>query len=445
MSHLLHAANERGELRLPHPGAPSRGSGFAVLAMGKLGARELNFSSDVDLVLVFDPDAHAYNADGISAIFARLSRALVTLMEQRDAGGYVFRTDLRLRPDPASTPPAISLPAALAYYEGSAQTWERAAMIKARPVAGDLALGRRFLDAIRPFVWRRHLDFAAIADIRAMKRRMDDHKGAALRSGDVAEERLLGHDLKLGQGGIREVEFCAQTLQLVWGGRNPSLRQSGTLAALVAAREAGHLLPETTHALTTAYTVLRRTEHRLQMVADRQTHVLPDSAEGFAAFATFMGYDQPAALANELLARMQEVHVQFASVLAAPADPPDLYVQQTSSGSPELPASPRPAIWDSWMDGRPRRSARNWRLPARGTTRGAGPAAACAARSFGLRWPSWTGVSTRMRQATPARRWPKRPSGCCCRRCLPITRAATAVCRGAPWLWSRSARRGHAR
>ena len=143
VAHLLRAAHDRGELRLPHPAAPSRGSGFAVLAMGKLGARELNFSSDVDLVLVFDPDAHAYNADGVGAIFARLARDLVALMERRDAGGTVFRVDLRLRPDPASTPPAVALPAALAYYEGAAQTWERAAMIKARPGAGALALGRR--------------------------------------------------------------------------------------------------------------------------------------------------------------------------------------------------------------------------------------------------------------------------------------------------------------
>ncbi len=358
VSYLLRAAHDRAELRLPHPGAPSRGSGFAVLAMGKLGARELNFSSDVDLVLVFDPDAHAYNADGIGAIFARLARELVTLMEQRDAGGYVFRTDLRLRPDPASTPLAISLPAALAYYEGAAQTWERAAMIKARPVAGDLALGRRFLDAIRPFVWRRHLDFAAIADIRAMKRRMDEHRGAALPAEGAPEARVLGHDLKLGVGGIREVEFCAQTLQLVWGGRNPALRQPATLDALAAAQAAGHLPREAVRALGSAYALLRRAEHRLQMVADRQTHALPDTAEGLQAFATFMGHSGAGDLARVLLASLQEVHRHFAGILAAPDHPPDLVRQPACAVA--LPAEPRPAVWGPWLDGRPRalRSAR---------------------------------------------------------------------------------------
>ena len=303
VAHLLHAAQGRGELRLPHPNAPDRGSGFTVLAMGKLGARELNFSSDVDLILIFDPESHPYNADALSAIFARMARELVALMQQRDAGGYVFRTDLRLRPDPGSTPPAISLPAALSYYEGAAQTWERAAMIKARPVAGDLALGRRFLDAIRPFVWRRHLDFAAIADIRAMKRRMDGFKGAALSVLGVPETRLLGHDVKLGQGGIREIEFCAQTLQLVWGGRNPSLRLPATLPALRAAASAGQLPEAEVRTLSDAYLVLRRVEHRLQMVADRQTHSLPATLEGLAAFATFMGTSDAPSFASALARR----------------------------------------------------------------------------------------------------------------------------------------------
>ncbi len=286
-SHLLRATHDRGELRLRHPATPSRASGFTVLAMGKLGARELNFSSDVDLILVFDPEPHAYNADALSATFARLARDLVGLMQARDAGGYVFRTDLRLRPDPGSTPLAVSLPTALAYYEGAAHSWERAAMIKARPVAGDLALGRRFLDAIRPFVWRRHLDFAAIADIRAMKRRMDEARPSPPAGGTPAK-RLLGRDLKLGQGGIREVEFCAQTLQLVWGGRNPALRCAATCDALAALAAAGHLPAETAATLAGAYALLRRTEHRLQMVHDRQTHSMPDTTAGLAAFAAFM-------------------------------------------------------------------------------------------------------------------------------------------------------------
>ncbi len=356
VAHLLRAAHDRGDLRLPHPAAPQRGSGFTVLAMGKLGARELNFSSDVDLILVFDPEPHAYNADALGAIFVRLARDLVTLMQQRDAGGYVFRTDLRLRPDPASTPPAVSLPTALAYYEGAAHTWERAAMIKARPVAGDLALGRRFLEAIRPFVWRRHLDFAAIADIRAMKRRMDDHKGAALRPDGPPEQRLLGHDLKLGQGGIREIEFCAQMLQLVWGGRNPGLREPATQDALAALGRAGHLEAEDVATLSAAYDVLRRTEHRLQMVQDQQTHSLPATPDGFAGFAAFMGDASPQDLAARLLAHLDRVHAIFAGLLEQPGTPPDL--GQAPPPAPGLPASAAATAnappWQAWLAGRPR-------------------------------------------------------------------------------------------
>ena len=346
-AHLLRAAHDRGELVLPHPAAPSRAAGFTVLAMGKLGARELNFSSDVDLILVFDPDAHPYRAERLGAIFARMARDLVSLMQQRDAGGYVFRTDLRLRPDPGSTPPAIGLPAALAYYEGAAQTWERAAMIKARPVAGDVALGRRFLDAIRPFVWRRHLDFAAIADIAAMKRRVDDHRGAALASAGQAVQRLLGHNLKLGEGGIREIEFCAQTLQLVWGGRNPALRQPATLAALDAARVAGHLPEADTRTLAKAYQALRQTEHRLQMVADRQTHSLPATPDGFAAIAAFMGQGTEG-FAASLLEHLEAVHAIFAGVLAAePAR-----AKPVAGAEPAI--APPPEICDAWLAGRPR-------------------------------------------------------------------------------------------
>ncbi len=354
-AHLLRAAHDRGDLRLPHPAAPQRGSGFIVLAMGKLGARELNFSSDVDLILVFDPEPHAYNADALGAIFARLARDLVTLMQQRDAGGYVFRTDLRLRPDPGSTPLAISLPTALAYYEGAAQTWERAAMIKARPVAGDLALGRRFLEAIRPFVWRRHLDFAAIADIRAMKRRMDDHKDAALRPDGPPEQRLLGHDLKLGQGGIREIEFCAQMLQLVWGGRNPALRVAATQDALAALGRAGHLPHDDVATLAASYDVLRRTEHRLQMVEDQQTHSLPATPDAFALFASFMGDASPQALAARLLARLEQVHAIFSGLLEQPAMPPDSFqVPLPAPSPPPAPITGHPPPWQGWLAGRPR-------------------------------------------------------------------------------------------
>ncbi len=279
--------------------------GVAVLAMGKLGARELNYSSDVDLFLLHD------RADVATDTLARFARALVDLMETRDADGYVFRVDLRLRPDPGATPPVVGFAAACTYYESLALTWERAAMIKARPIAGDLALGRRFLTAIKPFVWRRHLDFAAIADMRGMKRRIDRARatGAA----------LPGRDLKLGRGGIREIEFTAVTLQLVWGGRDAGLRAPGTIAALEALAEAGHLARDDAAALADAYRLLRTAEHRLQMVADRQTHRLPAGPAGFERFARFMGHADADALTAVLAQATERVHAVFAANLRDPA------------------------------------------------------------------------------------------------------------------------------
>jgi len=318
VAHLLRVAHDSGELRLPHPDHPARGGGFTVLGMGKLGARELNYSSDVDLVLLFDAAAPIYTersaGDAQTGFATRFARGLVSLMEARDADGYVFRTDLRLRPDPSATPPALPLTSAITYYESMGQNWERAAMIKARPVAGDLALGVLFLEAIRPFVWRRGLDFAAVADIHAMKRRIDQHKGGALaETGDPAA-RVLGHNVKLGEGGIREIEFLAQTVQLVWGGRDPGLRIPATLAALRALARAGHIPRRATAELATAYRFLRRVEHRLQMVADRQVHTLPERASDLARFATFMGYPSAAAFAEALLARLARVRAHYADV-----------------------------------------------------------------------------------------------------------------------------------
>ncbi len=356
-AHLLRAAHDRGDLALRHPTAPDRGSGFTVLAMGKLGARELNYSSDVDLILIYDCGAHPYTADGHGATFARLARDLVSLMQLRDANGYVFRIDLRLRPDPASTPPALALDSALAYYESTAHTWERAAMIKARPVAGDPALGRRFLDAIRPFVWRRHLDFAAIADIRAMKQRMDDHRGSALPASGTPIGRVLGHDIKLGQGGIREIEFCAQTLQLVWGGRNPALRLPTTLLALGAEAHAGLMSHDMASVLSSAYRHLRKIEHRLQMVADRQTHALPDTMEGLADFSAFLGEPDTAEFAARLLGDLERVHRAYGGLLENPTTAPDIAYAKSAAdidGHPQRNFSGQEPPWAAWLAGKPR-------------------------------------------------------------------------------------------
>ncbi len=317
VAHLALAAHQAGALRLPDPSDPARDCGLIVLGMGKLGARELNYSSDIDLVLLYDPAAHP-DPDTLGATYTRIARALVTMMEARDADGYVFRTDLRLRPDPAATPPAVALPAAIAYYESLGQNWERAAMIKARPVAGDIPRGQAFLAAIRPFVWRRQLDFAAIADLHAMKRRIDTHRGFA--PGTPAAG-LAGHDVKLGPGGIREVEFAVQTLQLVWGGREPFVRDGTTLGALRRLVRAGHVSRRAAAELAVAYRLLRRVEHRLQMVADRQTHLLPDKPEELTRFAVFLGCADADALAALLGRHMAHVRARYAAVFETVPDP----------------------------------------------------------------------------------------------------------------------------
>ena len=313
--HLLATAASRRELVLHDPVGLEPGCGFVVLGMGKLGACELNYSSDIDLMLLYDPDAYPGH-DELQRVFTRMATDLVTLMQARDADGYVFRTDLRLRPDPSSTPPAVSLPAAITYYESLGQTWERAAMTKARPVAGDLACGHGFLATIRPFMWRRHLDFAAIDDIHAMKRRIDRHRSARPLDpmGPVAS--LLGHDLKLGHGGIREIEFLAQTMQLVWGGRAPELRDPTTLGALAGLAGGNYLPAGIAHELAENYRLLRRVEHRLQMQDDRQTHSLPATLEAFDAFAVFMGCADGAALAASLIGPLARTRRAFEDLFA---------------------------------------------------------------------------------------------------------------------------------
>jgi glutamate-ammonia-ligase adenylyltransferase len=332
-AHLLREAAGGGEIRLAggaarhDPRATGRGSGLVVLGMGKLGGRELNYSSDIDLMVLYDPTAAAYDADRAGAIYVRLARELVRLLEERTEDGYVFRTDLRLRPDPAATPLAVSLPAAITYYESMGQNWERAAMIKARPVAGDRALGEGFLREIRPFVWRRHLDFAAVADIHAIKRQIHAHKGSR---GAHAEVQVAGHDVKLGRGGIREIEFTTQVLQLIWGGRDPGLRDPTTLGALAALAAAGRIERRTAADLADAYVFLRNVEHRLQMVADRQTHRLPEDADGLARIASFLGFDGREAFAAALTGHLTRVERCYAGLFETA---PDLGIADHVAGS----------------------------------------------------------------------------------------------------------------
>jgi glutamate-ammonia-ligase adenylyltransferase len=295
----------RGRLLPKDKDRPEQGSGLVVLAMGKMGAHELNYSSDIDLIVFYELDAPTLAAD-IEAppFFVRVTQAMARLLQSRTADGYVFRVDLRLRPDPASTPVAISTAAALDYYEREGRTWERAAMIKALPCAGDRDAGERLVTEIAPFVWRRHLDFAALTDVHDMKRQMQAFKG----HGEIAVE---GHNIKVGRGGIREIEFFAQTQQLIAGGRHPELRVRPTLAALTVLAASGWITDEARDELTTAYQFLRRVEHRLQMVADEQTHSLPNEPEEIERFAHFLGYDSRAAFAADLLAELDCVQRHY--------------------------------------------------------------------------------------------------------------------------------------
>ncbi len=305
--------------RLPGLGAgdAADAGGMVALAMGKMGAGELNYSSDIDLILLFD-ETRFEEADLAEARagFVRVARRLTALLSDQTGEGYVFRTDLRLRPDASVTPVCLSMAAAESYYESVGRTWERAAYIKARACAGAIPAGERFLKALTPFVWRRHLDFVAIRDAHDMRLRIRDHKGL---HGPLS---LPGHNMKLGRGGIREIEFFAQTRQLIAGGRDPALRLRGTVPAL-AQLAASDWVPEAAaRALTEHYRAHREVEHRLQMIADAQTHSLPTTDEGFARLAAFMG-TEVTALRHDLTERIEAVHDLIEEFFAPDAAPGD--------------------------------------------------------------------------------------------------------------------------
>lgn len=309
---LAEAARRSG---LPVAPAEEReaASGLTILAMGKYGAFELNYSSDIDIVVFFD-ERFAYSKNGETRPAAvNLVKHLVKLIGENNADGYVFRVDLRLRPDAGSTQIAISLDAAAQYYEEMGQNWERAAMIKARAVAGDPVTAGEFAAIIRPFIWRRNLDFAAIEDVHSIKRQIHAVYGGA----DIA---VAGHNVKLGRGGIREIEFFVQTQQLILGGRDPSLRSPATMAGLEALAGAGAVGPEAVAELSAAYRFLRTVEHRLQMTDDAQTHSIGKTEEEVAAIASFMGFAEPAAFSRALLEHLRRVQNHYARLFEK-ADP----------------------------------------------------------------------------------------------------------------------------
>ncbi|HMM89627.1 bifunctional [glutamine synthetase] adenylyltransferase/[glutamine synthetase]-adenylyl-L-tyrosine phosphorylase [Bradyrhizobium sp.] len=302
---LLRQEIARGRMNAASHDRPEEGSGLIVLAMGKMGAGELNYSSDIDLIVFFDPAATSLAPDIEPApFFVRVTQGMARMLQQRSGEGYVFRVDLRLRPDPASTQVAISTEAALHYYEREGRTWERAAMIKARVCAGDTRAGEALLAELSPFVWRKHLDFAALSDVHDMKRQMQTYRGQS----DISVE---GHNVKVGRGGIREIEFFAQTQQLIAGGRHPDLRVRPTLHALQVLATSNWITLQACEELTTAYEFLRCVEHRLQMIADEQTHALPDDVEAVERFAHFFGYESRAAFAKDLLGHLNIVQGHY--------------------------------------------------------------------------------------------------------------------------------------
>jgi [glutamine synthetase] adenylyltransferase / [glutamine synthetase]-adenylyl-L-tyrosine phosphorylase len=304
--YLLKAGATAGRLELIDPTDPEKDCGYVILALGKHGAGELNYSSDVDLVAFFDP-ASRIMRDGVEPgpIYVRMTQALSRLLQEHTHEGYALRVDLRLRPDPGSTSVAVSLPAAYDYYETLGQNWERAAFIKARPVAGDRAMGAKFLSDLAPFIWRKYFDYAAIADIHAMKRQIHAVRG-------FSEIAVSGHDVKLGRGGIREIEFFVQTQQLIFGGRRNQLRGSRTLDMLVELQRDGWVTQDAVDDLTIAYKHLRTVEHRLQMIADEQTQRLPSDENELERFARFCAHPDLESFSNALTAQMQQVEKHYA-------------------------------------------------------------------------------------------------------------------------------------
>lgn len=337
---LLKAEAARGKLKSLRLEMPS----FFVLAMGKLGARELNYSSDIDLICLFEPDRLA-NGDKLEAKdrFSRITRDLVRILSEITADGFVARVDLRLRPDPGATPPCISVDAAEVYYESLGRPWERAAHIKARPIAGDRAAANTYLERLSPFIWRRYLDFASIEDAANILAKIRAHEGG----GAIA---FAGQDIKLGAGGIREIEFTAQSEQIILGGRAPQLRQPRTVAALATLCAFGRFSQATLAGLTAAYDHLRRLEHRIQMIEDQQTHRVPTQPESLDRIAALMGCATVADLEAKTLS-----HMRFVRTVAHKLDQPKSIEAPPRTVIYAFPDAKRAEkIIENWTAGRPR-------------------------------------------------------------------------------------------
>jgi len=302
---ILREAAEAGQIELPDPTSPDTGCGWIILGMGKFGGGELNYSSDIDLIVLFDAErAQIPEEREPTQVFVRMTKRLVQLLQEHTENGYVFRMDLRLRPDPGATNIALSTEAALQYYESFGQNWERAAMIKACPVAGDIEAGEAFLSELSPYIWRKYLDFAAISDIHSIKRQIHEFRGHEAIA-------VAGHNVKLGRGGIREIEFFVQTQQLIAGGRNPELRGRRTLDVLKKLESGGWIDEDTCKDLSEAYGKLRALEHRLQMIDDAQTHTLPDDDDGLGVVAALSGFAKVSAFEKAVRSTLATVQNRY--------------------------------------------------------------------------------------------------------------------------------------
>ena len=354
VSHLLLDRVERGDLERP---AGNRW-GYFVLAMGKHGSRELNYSSDIDLIVLYDPESVGYTGSRtLGECFVRVTQDLIRILQSRTGDGYVFRTDLRLRPDPSSTPVAVTVDFALNYYQRFGRTWERTALIKARPVAGDLTAGAAYLERLSPFIRDEALDFTSVEEIRSVSQQIHDFHGH-----DAI--RAAGHNVKLGRGGIREIEFFVHMHQLAYGGRNRRLRGSRLLPMLETLDREHHIMPRETAALRDAYLLLRRVEHRLQMVNDTQTQKLPESDEGLEHIAFFLGLDSAEELVRRIESVAGEVHDLYrtrfnvpegerdltAAILEGPDEHPDAVAKLAAAGFTRAPAAIE--VLRGWAEGR---------------------------------------------------------------------------------------------
>ena len=305
IQYLFRNASKRGKIKAFEAGLS--GCGWTVLALGKLGAGELNFSSDIDLIMLHDTgNAPLERSDDVQPFFVSMTRDLIRLLSTATRDGIGWRVDLRLRPDPGATAVSIDQAAAIGYYESIARTWERAAFIRARPIAGDLALGASFLEQIQPFIWRKTLDYTVMEDMKTMLRRPPHGNG------------WLGYNLKTGKNGIRQIEFFTHVLQLITGGRDENLRHRNSLGALNALAKADWITADQAASLGTAYHQLRRVEHRLQMIGDNQTHSLPRGTEDLQKFARFVGHQDADAFCASLGALLDQVGLDAKHDLLSP-------------------------------------------------------------------------------------------------------------------------------